>query len=188
MDTTRQDVFTLDPVSSVASPGTRSAAGMSDQHAPDDPLARLYALADLVRSDLAIAGIPLVPDYLHGGHPLGPVGAHVFAVNLGHRGVFIRWVSHSILKSASLEAWSEGRSGPDNPAGQWNNTIDAAMQNAMATILSSIGYEVVTVDDDSGAELIVTQRAAEKPLGGVVPESDGPSASQVARDRGTAQG
>ncbi|MFD6070290.1 hypothetical protein [Amycolatopsis lurida] len=136
---------------------------MSDQHEPENLLTRLYALADLVRSDLAIAGIPLVPDYLHGGRPFGPVGAHVFADNLGHRGVFISWVSHSILESASLEAWSQGRTGPDNPAGQWKTTIDTAMQNAMATILSSIGYEVVTVDDDAGAELIVTQRGDESP-------------------------
>jgi len=136
---------------------------MPDQHEPEDPLTRLYALADLVSSDLAIAGIPLVPDYLHGGHPLGPVGAHVFADNLGHRGVFISWVSHSILTSASLEAWSEGRTGPDNPAGQWKETVDTAMQNAMATILSSIGYEVVSADDESGPQLIVTQRAPESP-------------------------
>ncbi|MEV6906077.1 hypothetical protein [Amycolatopsis sp. NPDC051071] len=136
---------------------------MPDQHEPKDPLIRLYVLANLVSSDLAVAGIPLVPDYMHGGHPLGPVGAHVFADDLGHRGVFISWVSHSILKSASLEQWSEGRIGPDNPAGQWKKTIDTAMQTAMATILSSIGYEVVTADDDSGVELIVTQRAAESP-------------------------
>ncbi|WP_410665975.1 hypothetical protein [Amycolatopsis sp. lyj-84] len=136
---------------------------MPDHHEPEDPLTRLYLLANLVSSDLAVAGIPLVPDYLHGGHPLGPVGAHVFADNLGHRGVFISWVSHSILTSASLEAWSEGRTGQDNPAGQWKSTIDTAMQNAMATILSSIGYEVVTADDESEAELVVTARAAGGP-------------------------
>src|SRR2546425_9961241 len=106
---------------------------MTDPHESADPLIRLEMLADFVRGELTVAGLPVVPDSLHGGSPIGAAGAHVFADNLEHRGVFVGWANHHILRSAALEAWSEGRKGSDNPAGELMKTIAIAMRDAMFT-------------------------------------------------------
>ncbi|WP_253779166.1 hypothetical protein [Goodfellowiella coeruleoviolacea] len=123
-----------------------------------DDRIRLEFLAHSVMSELAVAGLPVVPS---DSHPKGTAGAMVSVDMPGMSGVVVHWHVHAILMDAAQEAWADDplNEGPENRGfRQLFTTIGGAMQEAMYTILCAAGFEVSKQTDSD--ELLVTGRAA----------------------------
>src|SRR5690349_15866516 len=129
--------------------------------ADDETLAKRRALAVEVLNDLTVAGLPALLGTDQGTSHLTP-GAHVsvdpFADTAG--GVYVAWATHFALRSAAMDALSEGRE--DDQAITLVGTAAKAMQDAIAEILTAAGYQVVKdADDMEPFMLTVLDRTAE---------------------------
>lgn len=116
--------------------------------ADTETLAGRMTIAKAVREELAAAGLPLVPDDA-GFDPSVAVGAHVYVDTLDDEsggGVFVEWKPHFVLRSAAMEALSEGRE--DDPSIRLAGTASSAMQDAMAEVLSMAGFTVTKDAND----------------------------------------
>ncbi|GAB3169726.1 hypothetical protein FHX75_12510 [Micromonospora palomenae] len=124
-----------------------------------DVLARRAALARAVNEELAVAGLPVVPNDTGLDRSVA-VGALVSVDPLDDEsggGVFVEWVTHFVLASAAMDALSEGREG--DPSLHLAGTVASAMQDAIAEILSAAGYTVAKdVNDMAPFQLQVKSR------------------------------
>lgn len=143
--------------------GIGETGGMTPSSADADARHELDVLLLQVRSELAVAGLPVIPE----DHPVGTAGALVMVDMPDLSGVLVHWRTHAVLSDAGQEALG------DDPLGQGaearafrdlNTVIGEAMQQAIRTILSAAGFEVTATGNDYAPfELLVTQRLALSP-------------------------
>lgn len=132
---------------------------------PDDDEARhrMDALAGIVRSELAAAGLPVIPE----DHPLGTAGALVMVDRPFLRGVLVDWAEHALLVDAGLGALGDDpfHEGAETAAlTGLQKVIGDAMQEAMEKILTAAGLEVTRTDHDhTPGQLLVTRRVTVSP-------------------------
>jgi hypothetical protein len=119
-------------------------------------LARREQIAARVRKDLAAAGLPLVVDDAE----FGQSGAHVYVDTLDDDsggGVFVAWYADHVLRVAAMDAVREGRQGDRSI--ELAGKVSAVMQDAIAEILSEMGYTVVkNANDMAPFHLLVTEQ------------------------------
>ncbi|TDC55573.1 hypothetical protein E1281_11970 [Actinomadura sp. KC345] len=131
--------------------GSGGMAGEDPRH--DDTVARRTALARAVQDDLGAAGLPVVPEDADSSVS---AGARVTIDPLSDEeggGVFVRWEVPYMLKSAAMDALSEGRRAGD-PSIMLSVGASDAMRDAIAEILTIAGYDVQKDTDDMAPELL----------------------------------
>ncbi|MEV6902821.1 hypothetical protein [Amycolatopsis sp. NPDC051372] len=131
----------------------------------DDYLSRLSlrSLAEMVKSELVAAGLPVTPGQL----VEFTAGAEVLIEESDNR-VTVDWNTHTILTDATQDAWGDDPfwEGPEAAAfNRLNNAIFETMQDSMYTILTAAGFEVAkeTDPDFTPHRLLVTRRLAMSP-------------------------
>jgi hypothetical protein len=137
---------------------------------PESQDGSMSALAVEIRTELAAAGLPLHPGYYDalGDQVSGALvePADGFEPNQGC--AWVIWEISSPLADASLRArmvgaWRRASDGSTewHPAMRHKWAVQAAMSNALETILQSLGYEVVRdVDEYRPTALLVRARVA----------------------------
>jgi hypothetical protein len=124
---------------------------------------RLEELAGVVRSELAAAGLPVVP----GEHLLESAGAIVTVDVPDLRGVLVDWREDNRLADAAQDAWGDDphQEGEECAAfSRLTSAIAEAMAEAMRAILTAAGLEVAgAANDYAPQELLVTRRLAPSP-------------------------
>ncbi len=120
--------------------------------ADDEVLRRRHALAADVRDELSAAGLPVVADR----STLG-TGALVEVDPLDDEsgGVVVDWNTHFMLRSAAMDALSEGRH--NDSALHYSGTVSKIMLGAIADILETAGYTLLRdYNDMSPYSILVT--------------------------------
>ena len=122
----------------------------------DETRTRLSYLAQRVQADLAMAGLPLVPEF-HGLHPWNVAGAEVAVDSLVPDGVLVSWHSQLPLYSAALAVRADnidnGTPTAPNPNARWMDVIADSMREAMRGILTGAGWPVT--DHDTGHDVLL---------------------------------
>ena len=128
-----------------------------------EELARREWLAERVVSELAAAGLPVVP---RATDPALSQGAEVYVDPLAaaHAGVIVRWHCHSRLDDAFHRAVKQQQ--VEDPAFQHWGTVQETMRTALSQILSSAGY---TVRDSTNDYAPLTLEVLDGPSPGVFP-------------------
>jgi hypothetical protein len=146
-----------------ARPRVCETAGMTEMSEEREVEFRLGVLATVVRSELAAAGLPVMPE----DHPAGTAGALVSVDRPDMRGVLVDWHTHTVLMDAAMAAWGDDplREGEETRAfRRMFDGIDDAMQEALRKILTTAGFEVVDTDNDYAPhELLVTRLITKSP-------------------------
>ena len=123
----------------------------------------MQSLADEVRSELAAAGLPVLPP----GRALQPAQGSGVAVEAGGENVWVTWKIRTALSEASQRAFRVGAYRPDSP-GEFEGhpairhwaAVRGALTEAIAAILRSLGYPVQEdADEYRPGELLVSARA-----------------------------
>lgn len=121
--------------------------------ADDEVLRRRHALAADVRDELSAAGLPVVAE----SSTLG-AGVLVKVDPLDDEsggGVVVNWNTHFMLRSAAMDALSEGQR--DDPAINYSGTVSKIMLDAVADILETAGYTLLRdYNDMSPYSILVT--------------------------------
>ena len=125
--------------------------------ADDEVLRRRHALAADVRDELSVAGLPVVAESSTLGSTIG-AGVLVEVDPLDDEsggGVVVNWKAHFVLRSAAMDALSEGQR--DDPAIHYSGTVSKTMLDAVADILEAAGYTVLRdYNDMSPYSILVT--------------------------------
>lgn len=126
---------------------------------------KLLFLAMRVQTDLAMAGIPVVP--ADGMAPFGATGAAVYVDNLEPNGVLVHWETHDLLFLAGNEVRADNivadnPTGP-NPHSAYAQVVSDTMREAMRTILTAAGWPVTDSDTGHVIELLVARKEEESP-------------------------
>lgn len=137
--------------------------GSVTEETPRDVAHRLEALAGIVRSELAAAGLPVIPD----DHPIGTAGVTVSIDRPDMLGVLVQWHAHSILMDAGQAAWADDPMREGEEAAAFRNLIEGVsevMGEAMRRILTLAGLEVVGTNNDYAPhESLVIRRETVSP-------------------------
>ncbi|MEV4628248.1 hypothetical protein AB0J90_18435 [Micromonospora sp. NPDC049523] len=116
-----------------------------------------------MRTELAATGLPVLPD----NYDVLAEEASGVSIELDEGGVWVSWQINSPLSEASARAFKVGAWRPDSPDGFDGHpamhhcaVVRDAMQEALKTILRSLGYGVqVDADEYRPGELLVSARA-----------------------------
>ncbi|MFI0357311.1 hypothetical protein [Actinomadura sp. 9N407] len=121
--------------------------------ADDEVLRRRRVLAADVRDELSAAGLPVAAE----SSTLG-TGVLVEIDPLDDEsggGVVVDWKTHFMLRSAAMDALSEGRR--DDAAIRYSGTVSKIMSDAVADILETAGYTLLRdYNDMSPYSILVT--------------------------------
>jgi hypothetical protein len=125
---------------------------------PADDQAAYDALADAVSDELVAAGLPVLPrEYRREGTSASGVSIYV------DDGVWVGWHISGALRDASSKAFRTGAWRPDgseiHPAMRHSSTVQCALNDAMAAILTALGYHVrMDANDMDPGHFLVSQR------------------------------